>query len=84
MTNRLLIAAAVLVSVGFGAPNVRHSLLGHTRSSFDKVTSDRYSLVSNGLKIAVHHPVGGVGIGGFRQAYARRQHLRGHEPKKAA
>src|SRR5436309_3554925 len=78
------LAAAVLVSVGFGAPNVRHSLLGHTRSSFDKVTSDRYSLVSNGLKIAVHHPVLGVGVGGFRRAYARQTHLRGSEPKKAA
>ena len=78
------LAAAVLVSVGFGAPNVRHSLLGHTRSSFDKVTSDRYSLVSNGLKIAVHHPVLGVGVGGFKRAYARQTHLRGQEPKKAA
>ena len=78
------LAMAVLVSVGFGAPNVRHSLLGHTRSSFDKVTSDRYSLVSNGLKIAVHHPVFGVGVGGFKRAYARQAHLRGREPKKAA
>jgi O-antigen ligase len=78
------LAAAVLVSVGFGAPNVRHSLLGHTRSSFDKVTSDRYSLVSNGLKIAIHHPVLGVGVGGFRKAYAKQTHLRGSEPKKAA
>ncbi|HEX6700803.1 MAG TPA: O-antigen ligase family protein [Gaiellaceae bacterium] len=78
------LAAAVLVSVGFGAPNVRHSLLGHTRSSFDKVTSDRYSLVSNGLKIAVHHPVLGVGVGGFKRAYAKQTHLRGSEPKRAA
>src|SRR5205823_8161433 len=75
------LAAVVLVSVGFAAPNIRHNLLGH---SFNRVTSDRYSLVTNGVKIAVHHPVGGVGIGGFRQAYARRQHLRGREPKKAA
>ena len=74
-------AAVVLVSVGFAAPNIRHNLFGH---SFNRVTSDRYSLVTNGLKIAVHHPVGGVGIGGFRQAYARRQHLKGREPKKAA
>ncbi|HYZ78587.1 MAG TPA: O-antigen ligase family protein [Gaiellaceae bacterium] len=75
------LAAVVLVSVGFAAPNVRHNLLGH---SLNRVTSDRYSLVTNGLKIAVHHPVGGVGIGGFRQAYARREHLKGREPKKAA
>ena len=75
------LAAVVLVSVGFAAPNIRHNLFDH---SFNRVTSDRYSLVTNGVKIAVHHPVGGVGIGGFRQAYARRQHLRGREPKKAA
>ena len=71
------LAAVVLVSVGFAG----HNVFGH---SFNRVTSDRYSLVTNGLKIAVHHPVGGVGIGGFRQAYARRQHLKGNEPKKAA
>jgi hypothetical protein len=75
------LAAVVLVSVGFAAPNIRHNLFGH---SFNRVTSDRYSLVTNGVKIAVHHPVGGVGIGGFREAYARRQHLKGREPKKAA
>jgi O-antigen ligase/polysaccharide polymerase Wzy-like membrane protein len=78
------LAAAVLLSVGFGAPNVRHSLLGHSKTSFNKVTSDRYSLVANGLKIAGHHPLLGVGVGGFRRAYARQAHLRGREPKKAA
>ena len=75
------LAAVVLVSVGFAAPNIRDSLFDH---SFNRVTSDRYSLVTNGLRIAEHHPVGGVGIGGFRQAYAKRQHLKGREPKKAA
>jgi uncharacterized membrane protein len=75
------LAAIVLVSVGFAAPNVRHNLFDH---SFNRVTSDRYSLVTNGLKIAVNHPLGGVGIGGFREAYAKRQHLKGREPKKAA
>ena len=71
------LTAVVLVSVGFAG----HNVFGH---SFNRVTSDRYSLVTNGLKIAVHHPVGGVGIGGFRRAYAQRQHLKGREPKKAA
>jgi putative inorganic carbon (hco3(-)) transporter len=71
------LAAAVLVSVGFAG----HNVFGH---SLNRVTSDRYSLVTNGLKIAVHHPVGGVGIGGFRRAYAQREHLKGSEPKKAA
>src|SRR5437764_15104480 len=42
------------------------------------------SLVSNGLRIAVHNPVLGVGVGGFKRAYAGRTHLKGKEPKKAA
>jgi O-antigen ligase len=75
------LAAVVLVSVGFAAPNVRHNVFGH---SFNRVTSDRYSLVTNGLRIAADHPVGGVGIGGFRHAYAERKHLKGADPKKAA
>jgi hypothetical protein len=75
------LAAVVLVSVGFAAPNIRHNVFGH---SFNRVTSDRYSLVTNGLHIAADHPVGGVGIGGFRRAYAERKHLKGADPKKAA
>jgi hypothetical protein len=71
------LAVVVLVSVGFAG----HNVFGH---SFNRVTSDRYSLVTNGVKLAVHHPVGGVGIGGFRRAYAQRQHLKGREPKRAA
>jgi putative inorganic carbon (HCO3(-)) transporter len=34
--------------------------------------------------VAVHHPVVGVGVGGFRHAYAQLLHLRGKEPKAAA
>jgi O-antigen ligase/polysaccharide polymerase Wzy-like membrane protein len=75
------LAAVVLVSVGFAAPNVRHNVFGH---SFNRVTSDRYSLVTNGVRIAADHPLGGVGIGGFRRAYAERKHLKGADPKKAA
>ena len=75
------LAAVVLVSVGFAAPNVRHNVFGN---SLNRVTSDRYSLVTNGLRIAADHPAGGVGIGGFRRAYAERKHLKGDDPKKAA
>src|SRR5207237_1199089 len=63
------LAAVVLVSVGFAAPNIRHSLFDH---SFNRVTRDRYSLVTNGLRIAEHQPVRRLGIGCFRQAYAQR------------
>jgi hypothetical protein len=71
------LVAAVLVSVGFATPQVRNSGL-------DRVTSGRAPLVSNGLKIAVDHPVTGVGTGGFKLAYAEKTGLKGREPKKAA
>ena len=48
------------------------------------MTSGRSTLVSTGLKLAVHHPVLGVGVGGFKRAYASLAHLRGKEPKAAA
>ena len=34
--------------------------------------------------MALHHPVAGVGVGGFKHAYAQVAHLRGKEPKAAA
>ena len=48
------------------------------------MTSGRSTLVSTGLKIAEHHPVTGVGVGGFKRAYADLAHLKGKEPKAAA
>jgi O-antigen ligase len=48
------------------------------------VTSGRSTLASKGVKVALHHPVAGVGVGGFRHAYAALAHLRGKEPKAAA
>ena len=38
----------------------------------------------SGLKLVVHHPVLGVGVGGFKRAYADLAHLHGKEPKAAA
>jgi putative inorganic carbon (hco3(-)) transporter len=67
------VMAAVVVS-----PAVRH------RASLSHVTSGRSTLVSTGVKVAVHHPVVGVGVGGFRRAYSDLAHLRGKEPKAAA
>ena len=42
------------------------------------------ALVGNGLRIAVDHPVVGVGTGSFKRAYAEKTGLKGEEPKKAA
>lgn len=80
----VVLVSAVLVAVGFATPQVRHSLLHKSKAGLNKATSGRAGLVSNGLKIALRHPVGGVGVGGFKQAYAERTGLEGREPKKAA
>jgi O-antigen ligase len=34
--------------------------------------------------VALHHPVLGVGVGGFKRAYAQLAHLKGKDPKAAA
>jgi putative inorganic carbon (hco3(-)) transporter len=76
----LLVAAATAVFVVgvVVSPEIRH------KASLSHVTSGRSTLVSKGVHLAVHHPVAGVGVGGFRRAYANLAHLRGKEPKAAA
>jgi O-antigen ligase len=76
------LAAGVFVIAVVGSPNVRHAIVHGGK--LNRVTSGRSKLVSNGLKLAVHHPVIGVGVGGFKHAYAKQQHLRSKEPKAAA
>jgi hypothetical protein len=44
----------------------------------------RASLVKGGIRIALDHPLGGVGIGGFTKSYAARHALVGLSAKKAA
>jgi O-antigen ligase len=77
------VAAALLV-VALAAPNIRHSLLRDSGQGLNNATSGRASLIENGTRIALAHPVAGVGIGGFKRAYAKRTGLPGREPKKAA
>ena len=76
----LLIGAAVLVLVVgvLASPTIRH------KASLSHVTSGRSTLVTTGLKVALHHPVLGVGVGGFKRAYAKLAHLKGKDPKAAA
>ena len=59
------------------------TLFGNGRG-LNSSTGGRGKLVRNGIKIAVHHPVAGVGIGGFKHAYAELADLKGSEPKAAA
>jgi O-antigen ligase len=78
------VAAAVIAAVALGTPHIRHSLLRESGSGLNKASSGRTKLVTQGMRIALHHPVEGVGIGGFKRAYADRVGLKGKEPKKAA
>ena len=80
----LAIASAVIAAVALGTPHIRHSLLRESGTGLNQASSGRAKLVTNGIKIALHHPVQGVGIGGFKRAYADRVGLKGREPKKAA
>ena len=75
-----LVGAGVLVLVValVSSPTIRH------KASLSHVTSGRSTLISTGLKVSLHHPVIGVGVGGFKRAYADLAHLKGKEPKAAA
>jgi O-antigen ligase len=78
-------AAAVLAGIVVSAPQLRHSIQHHTSSGLNSATSGRFSLVANGIRIAQAHPVAGVGVGGFKRAYADRVHrFKSNEPKTAA
>jgi O-Antigen ligase len=74
-----VLAGALLLTIGFSAPS-----LAAPNGGINRASSDRYKLITNGIRIALAHPVQGVGIGGFKRAYADRYHLKGKEPKKAA
>jgi putative inorganic carbon (hco3(-)) transporter len=80
----IALVAVVLAGVAAAQPQIRRSIVHHTHSGLNSATSGRASLVANGIRIAVAHPVIGVGVGGFKHAYAQRLHLRGKAPKVAA
>jgi hypothetical protein len=71
----LALAAAVLVGLTFGVPQLRHRVIG--KAGIHHATDGRAPLVTTGIKIAVHHPVIGVGTGGFATAYAKATHKAG-------
>jgi hypothetical protein len=72
------VAAIILLAMVIASPAVRH------KASLSHITSGRSTLVSKGVKVGLHHPLAGVGVGGFRRAYADLTHLKGKEPKAAA
>ena len=81
----IALAVVTVLVVGVAAlsvPRVRHDVFGHRTGK--SATSGRGTLVRRGLHIAVHHPVAGVGLGGFKHAYAELAGLKGKEPNAAA
>ena len=76
--------AVVVIAAGVSAPRIRSSLAKHSHAGLNHATSGRWKLVTNGIKVALHHPVAGVGIGDFKRAYAKQVGLRGREPASAA
>jgi putative inorganic carbon (HCO3(-)) transporter len=78
------LAAVVMLTVGFSAPQVRDNLLDESRRGLDRATSGRYGLMEDGARIALDHPLTGVGLGDFKREYAERTGLRGEEPARAA
>jgi O-antigen ligase len=81
----IAVAVFVLAGIAVSAPTLRHSIQHHTSSGLNSATSGRSSLVANGVRIAAAHPVAGVGVGGFKRAYADRvKKFKGNDPKLAA
>jgi O-antigen ligase len=80
----IAVAVAVLAGIAVSAPQLRHSIQHHTSSGLNSASSGRFSLVANGIRIAQAHPATGVGVGGFKRAYAERVHFKGKKPKNAA
>ena len=58
--------------------------MGKSRSGVNRVTSGRANLVGQGIRIALDHPVVGVGVGGFSREYAHRRGITGKDPKRVA
>ncbi len=78
------VVALVVVLGALATPQIRDRVEAKSSSGIDAVTSDRATLVGQGLRIALSNPVGGVGVGGFKRAYADRTGLPGKRPKTAA
>lgn len=80
----LAAVSILIVPVALIAPQARAKLLDGKKSDWSSITSARSTLVEKGIRIAVRHPVIGVGMGGFRHAYADLTGLSGKNLRKAA
>jgi O-antigen ligase len=80
----LVALGALTVLISLAVPQVRDEVVGKSRSNFSRVTSGRSNLVGKGARIALDHPLTGVGVGGFGREYALRVGIRGDDPKRVA
>jgi len=80
----LLAVSVLIVPVALTTPQARAKMLDGSKNDLSSITSARSPLVEHGIRIAVHHPVIGVGIGGFRRAYADFTGMSGRDLRKAA
>ncbi|MGD0166998.1 MAG: O-antigen ligase family protein [Gaiellaceae bacterium] len=80
----LAIAAVLVAGIGLATPQIRARVFDRTKGGLNRITSDRFALVRHGVRIAVDHPVAGVGIGGFKRAYANLTGLSNRALRKAA
>jgi O-antigen ligase len=81
-------AAAVLVlalGTGFAHPaGTREAQDTSSEQGLNRATRGRFDLVTNGVRIALDHPVAGVGVGGFTKAYRDRVQLPRHAKTPAS
>ncbi len=80
----LLVVSMLIVPAVVMTPQARAKMLDGSKRDLNSITSARSTLVAHGIRIAVHHPVIGVGIGGFRRAYAEITGMSGRNLRKAA
>ena len=69
--------AALLVAVVLFSSPARAPAAPAALAPLAATSNGRGPLVSRGIRIALAHPIGGVGIGGFQRAYAKRSGLLG-------
>ncbi len=80
----LAVTAVVIGMIGLVTPQLRDRVFDGGDGGLNRLTSTRTTLVDRGARIAADHPLVGVGLGGFKQAYADRQGLRGKSVDTAA
>jgi putative inorganic carbon (hco3(-)) transporter len=80
-----LVAVVLVVGLlSLAVPTLRHELVGRGHSKINRITGGRSNLVTEGVRIAADHPVAGIGVAGFRKAYAERKGVQGRNPKRVA